>query len=425
MIWNRAAETGDREELEALQLRRLRDVVRRCAERVPIYRTSLPPHAAELLGTLDDIGSLPFTTKQDLRDRYPLGMLAVAREDVVRVHASSGTMGKPTVVAYTRGDIAMWAEVCARALAAGGAQPGDVVHNAYGYGLFTGGLGIHYGAEQLGCLVVPASGGNAPRQLLLIADFSARILCCTPSYALNLTDMMIASGLDPSEQPLAYGIFGAEPWSEAMRDEIERRLAITALDIYGLSEIIGPGVASECTEQAGAHIAEDHFFPEVVDPETGRRLPDGVRGELVFTTLTKEAMPVLRYRTGDLASLTREPCACGRTLTRMSRVTGRTDDMIVVRGVNVFPSEVEAALLQVEGLAPHYVLRLDRQTVHRRGTVEVEVGAPGVDREQLSQEAARRLDRALGLSCDVRVVDEGHVARSEGKATRVIDERLL
>jgi phenylacetate-CoA ligase len=423
MIWNRAAETPDREELEELQLRRLREAVERCTERVRLYRNSLPANTAERLTCLDDIRMLPFTTKAQLRDAYPFGMLAVPREEVARIHASSGTKGKPTVVGYTRHDIEVWAEVCARALAAGGAQRGDVVHNAYGYGLFTGGLGLHYGAEKLGGTVVPASGGNTPRQVLLITDFSARILCCTPTYALNIADTMAASGIDPRENPLAYGIFGAEPWTEKLRDEIQRRLGIVALDIYGLSEIIGPGVASECTEQAGAHINEDHFLVEVIDPETCEVLPDGVRGELVFTTLTREATPVLRYRTGDLASVTREPCACGRTLARMSRVAGRTDDMLVVRGVNVFPSEVEAALLEVDGLAPYYQLRLARPQALDVLTVEVEAASDDLDHELLAAAAARRLDRALGLSCDVRVLDEGQVPRSEGKALRVLDER--
>jgi phenylacetate-CoA ligase len=419
------AESLERDELSDLQLERLRDVVQRCVEHVPFYRRSLPAHAARSLASLDDLQALPFTTKRDLRDAYPFGMLAVPREELVRVHASSGTKGKPTVVGYTRADIDIWTEVCARALIAGGAQRGDVVHNAYGYGLFTGGLGLHYGAERIGCTVVPASGGNTPRQVLLLADFSARILCCTPSYALNIADTMVESGLDPREQPLAYGIFGAEPWSEAMRAEIERRLGIVALDIYGLSELIGPGVASECTEQAGAHVNEDHFLVEVVDPATGERVPDGVRGELVFTTLTKEAMPLVRYRTGDLASVRHEPCACGRSFARMSRIAGRTDDMIVVRGVNVFPSEVETALLAVEGLAPHYLLRLDRPGALDRLTVEVEMAVPDLDRDLLAAETARRLDRALGVGCEVRVLDERGVPRSEGKALRVVDERTL
>jgi phenylacetate-CoA ligase len=299
------------------------------------------------------------------------------------------------------------------------------VHNAYGYGLFTGGLGLHYGAERMGAMVVPASAGNTPRQVLLIADLSARILCCTPSYALHIADTIAGSGLDPREHALAYGLFGAEPWSIAMREEIERRLGLRALDIYGLSEMIGPGVASECTEQAGAHVCEDHFVVEVVDPATGAPLPEGVEGELVFTSLTREAMPLLRYRTGDLASLSRGPCACGRTLARISRIKGRTDDMLVLRGVNVFPSEVESTLLSVPGLAPHYQLRLQRPAALDVLVVEVESDGSGFDRGELELEVARRLDRALGLVCQVRVLDQREIPRSQGKALRVLDERRL
>jgi phenylacetate-CoA ligase len=426
VVFNRALETLDRRALEELQLERLRDLVRLLAERVEFSRRAgLSERTAAALTTLDDLAGLPFTTKADLRDHYPFGLLAVPRQELVRIHASSGTKGKPTVVGYTRRDIEIWSEVCARALAAAGAAPGDVVHNAYGYGLFTGGLGLHYGAERLGCTVVPASGGNTPRQVLLITDFAARILCCTPSYALNIADTMAAGGVDPGDHPLAVGVFGAEPWSDAMRAEIERRLSIRALDIYGLSEVIGPGVASECLEGAGAHVNEDHFLVEAVDPQTAEPVADGEVGELVFTSLTKEAMPLLRYRTGDLASLTREPCACGRTLARMSRVKGRTDDMLVVRGVNVFPSVVEGALLAVEGIAPYYQLRLTRPGPMDVLRVEVEPATAEHDRELLAAEAGRRLDRSLGLACEVVVLDEGQIPRSEGKALRVVDERAL
>jgi phenylacetate-CoA ligase len=425
VIWNRAAEAADRDELDQLQLERLRAVVARCAERVPFYRRTLPARIQSSLSTIEDIVELPFTTKDDIREVYPFGMLAVDRSELVRVHASSGTRGKPTLVGYTRGDIDLWAEICARALVAAGAVRGDVVHNAYGYGLFTGGLGLHNGAERMGAMVVPASAGNTPRQVLLIADLSARILCCTPSYALHIADTIEGSGIDPREQALAYGLFGAEPWSIAMRDEIERRLGLRALDIYGLSEMIGPGVASECTEQAGAHVCEDHFVVEVVDPATGALLPEGVEGELVFTSLTREAMPLLRYRTGDLASLSRAPCACGRTLARISRIKGRTDDMLVVRGVNVFPSEVESTLLSVPGLAPHYQLRLQRPAALDVLVVDVESDGSGFDRAELELEVARRLDRALGLVCQVRVLDQREIPRSQGKALRVLDERRL
>jgi phenylacetate-CoA ligase len=425
VIWDRAAESADREALDRLQLERLRAVVARCAERVPLYRRRLPARIQSGLGTIDDIVELPFTTQDDLREAYPFGMLAVDRAELVRVHASSGTRGKPTLVGYTRGDIEVWSEMCARALVAAGAVRDDVVHNAYGYGLFTGGLGIHYGAERMGAMVVPASGGNTPRQVLLIADLSARILCCTPSYALHIADTIAGSGIDPREQALAYGLFGAEPWSIAMRDEIERRLGLRALDIYGLSEMMGPGVASECIEQVGAHVCEDHFVVEVVDPDTGAVLPEGIEGELVFTSLTREAMPLLRYRTGDLASLSRAPCACGRTLARISRIKGRTDDMLVVRGVNVFPFEVESTLLSVPGLAPHYQLRLQRPNALDVLVVDVESDGSGFDREGLELEVARRLDRALGLVCQVRVLDQHAIPRSEGKALRVVDERVL
>jgi phenylacetate-CoA ligase len=425
VIWNRATEAADRSELNQLQLDRLRSVVARCAERVPFYRRTLPGGVAGRLDSVEAIVELPFTTSDDLREAYPFGMLAVDRGELVRVHASSGTRGKPTLVGYTRGDIEHWSEMCARALVSAGAVRGDVVHNAYGYGLFTGGLGLHYGAERMGAMVVPASGGNTPRQVLLIADLSARILCCTPSYALHIADTIADAGIDPREHALAYGLFGAEPWSIAMRDEIERRLGLRALDIYGLSEMIGPGVASECTEQAGAHVCEDHFIVEVVDPASDAVLPDGVEGELVFTSLTREAMPLLRYRTGDLASLSRTPCACGRTLARISRIKGRTDDMLVVRGVNVFPSEVESTLLSVDGLAPHYQLRLQRPGALDVLVVEVESDGSGYDREGLASEVARRLDRALGLVCQVRVLDERAIARSQGKALRVLDERAL
>jgi len=331
----------------------------------------------------------------------------------VRIHASSGTRGKATIVAYTRADLAAWADCCARALAAAGAGPGTRVHVAYGYGLFTGGLGLHYGAERLGCTVVPASGGNTPRQVQLLEDLGAEILCCTPSYALAIADHVS----DPARLGLRAGLFGAEPWTEGLREAIERALELTAVDIYGLSEVMGPGVSAECAEaRDGAHVNEDHFLVEAVDPESGQPLPDGAVGELVFTTLTKEALPLLRYRTGDLASLTREPCACGRTFARMSRVVGRTDDMLIIRGVNVFPSEIERALLAIPELAPHYQLvverpgRLDELTVQVEGSVDVAL-------------VRGQLERTLGLSAEVDVLPPGSIPRSEGKALRVLDRR--
>ena len=362
---------------------------------------------------LEALAEQPFRVKSDLRDAYPFGLLQVPLEECVRIHASSGTRGKATIVAYTRSDLAAWADCCARALAASGAGRGTVVHNAYGYGLFTGGLGLHYGAERLGCTVVPVSGGNTPRQAQLLEDLGAEILCCTPSYALAIADHVS----EPGRLKLRAGLFGAEPWTEGLREAIEGALGLKALDIYGLSEVMGPGVSAECIEaRDGAHVNEDHFLVEVVDPATGAPLPDDEVGELAFTTLTKEALPLLRYRTGDLASVTREPCACGRTFARMSRVLGRTDDMLIIRGVNVFPSEIERALLAIPELEPHYQLVVERPGHLDELTVQVE-GA--VD----SATVGARLHSALGLTARVEVAAPGSIPRSEGKALRVIDRR--
>ena len=398
MIFQPELEAMPRVELERLQAERLR-------ERFGIERETLAEQ--------------PFATKAMLRDAYPFGLLRVPRERCVRIHGSSGTSGKPTIVAYTKADIELWADCCARAVAAAGGGPGTVVHVAYGYGLFTGGLGLHYGAERLGCTVVPASGGNTARQVQLLQDLGAEILCCTPSYALSIADEVG----DPGRLRLRAGIFGAEPWTEGLRDEVEAALRLKALDIYGLSEVIGPGVSSECLEAAdGAHVNEDHFLVETVDPETGEPVGEGELGELVFTTLTKEALPLLRYRTGDLASLTREPCRCGRTLARMSRVQGRVDDMLVVRGVNVFPSEVERVLLAVPELAPHYRLVLERPDRLDELTVEAEVraGDPG---EELRARVEAELARTLGLTARVLLLGPRSIPRSEGKALRVVDRR--
>jgi len=364
---------------------------------------------------LDALAEEPFLVKSDLRDAYPFGLLRVPREDCVRVHASSGTRGKATIVAYTRNDLALWADCCARAIAAAGGGPGTLVHVAYGYGLFTGGLGFHYGAERIGCTVIPASSGNTPRQAQLLEDLGAEILCCTPSYALTIADHIE----DASRLKLRAGLFGAEPWTERIRGAVEEALNLCALDVYGLSEIVGPGVAAECLEGlGGAHVNEDHFLVETIDPDTGEAVPDGELGELVFTTLTKEAMPLLRYRTGDLASVTREPCPCGRTFARMSRVLGRTDDMLIIRGVNVFPSEIERVLLSVDGIAPHYQLVVDRRERLDELTVQVE--------GRVDEAAVReQLARALGLSARVEVVEPGTIPRSEGKALRVLDRRTL
>ncbi len=362
----------------------------------------------------------PFATKSQLRDSYPFGLLRVPLAECVRIHGSSGTRGKATIVAYTRNDIAMWADCCARAVAAAGGGPGTVVHVAYGYGLFTGGLGIHYGAERLGCTVVPASGGNTPRQAQLLADLGAEILACTPSYALAIADHVA----EPAQLGLRAGLFGAEPWTEGLREAVEHALELKAVDIYGLSEIVGPGVSSECVEaRNGSHVNEDHFLVEVVSPQSGEPLPDGEVGELVFTTLTKEALPFLRYRTGDLASVTREPCVCGRTFARMSRVVGRTDDMLIIRGVNVFPSEIERTLLAIPELAPHYQLVVDRPGHLDELTVLAELREGEAGGERLNGFVEERLGRALGLTARVDLGPPGTLPRSEGKALRVLDRR--
>jgi phenylacetate-CoA ligase len=369
---------------------------------------------------LEALAELPFRSKSDLRDAYPFGLLQVPREQCIRVHASSGTRGKATIVAYTRADVELWADCCARALAAAGGSPGTVVHVAYGYGLFTGGLGLHYGAERLGCTVVPASGGNTPRQAQLLEDLGGEILCCTPSYALAIADHVS----EPARLRLRSGLFGAEPWTDELRAAVEHAFDIAALDIYGLSEIVGPGVSFECLEgRNGAHVNEDHFLVEAVDSRSGVPVPDGEVGELVFTTLTKEALPLLRYRTGDLASLAREPCACGRTFARMSRVLGRTDDMLIIRGVNVFPSEIERALLAVPELAPHYQLVVERPDHLDELTVQAELRGGERGSARLEAFVEERLGRALGLTARVELLGPGALPRSEGKALRVLDRR--
>jgi phenylacetate-CoA ligase len=399
VIFQPELETLPRAELERLQAERLR-------ERFGVKRERLAEQ--------------PFTTKTQLRDAYPFGLLRVPLEQCVRIHASSGTRGKPTIVAYTSGDVERWADCCARAVAGAGGEPGTVVHVAYGYGLFTGGLGLHYGAERLGCTVIPASGGNTPRQVQLLEDLGAEILCCTPSYALAIADHVG----DRSRLRLRAGIFGAEPWTEGLREEIERALGLTAVDIYGLSEVMGPGVSSECLEgRAGAHVNEDHFLVEAIDPHSGEPVADGETGELVFTTLTKEALPLLRYRTGDLASLASEPCACGRTFARMSRVKGRVDDMLIVRGVNVFPSEVERVLTAEPELAPHYQLVVERPERLDELTVEAEVRESELLTDALEQRVRERLHETLALSARVTLLPPQSIPRSEGKALRVVDRR--
>jgi phenylacetate-CoA ligase len=416
-----------REELAALQLHRLRATVRNAADNVPLHRARLAEAGvkADDIRSLDDLGALPFTRKTDLRDTYPFGLFARPRESLARVHASSGTTGKPTVVGYTARDLDNWADLMARSLAAAGVRSGDVLHNAYGYGLFTGGLGAHYGAERLGATVVPVSGGATERQVALIVDFGARVLCATPSYALAIAEVAEQQGVDLRDSALEIGVFGAEPWSDAMRREIDARLGLRAVDIYGLSEIMGPGVACECECRAGLHGWEDHFLFEVIDPETGRSVPEGEPGELVITTLAKEALPMLRYRTRDITRITTAPCDCGRTHLRILRVTGRNDDMLIIRGVNVYPSQVEAVLVGLPGLAPHYQLVVEREHALDCMRVEVEA-APGVVADAypgIAASVTHHLKSLVGITTEVRVEAPGAIPRSQGKATRVRDLR--
>ncbi len=421
-------ETMPRERLAALQLARLRETVKSAWENVPLHRSRLDAAgvAPDDLRSLDDVQRLPFTLKSDLRDHYPFGMFARPVGELARLHASSGTTGKPTVVGYTGGDLDSWADLMARSLHAGGARRGDVVHNAYGYGLFTGGLGAHYGAERLGGVVVPMSGGSTERQVSLIMDFRARVLCCTPSYALAIAELAEQQGVDlAKDSALEVGVFGAEPWSDGMRREIQARLGIRAVDIYGLSEIMGPGVACECEHQAGLHGWEDHFLFEVIDPDTGRALPEGETGELAITTLTKEALPMLRYRTRDITRITTAPCDCGRTHLRILRVTGRNDDMLIIRGVNVYPSQVEAVLVGLENIAPHYQLVVERHGRLDHVTVETEAQA-GVDPgayDGIARKVAHQIKSMLGITTDVVVKRPGEIPRSQGKAVRVRDLR--
>src|SRR6266404_2153313 len=428
-MFDRAAETMPREELEALQLDRLKETIGRAYAKVAPFRRKLDaagvkPHD---LKTLADIVRFPFTVKSELRDNFPFGLFAVPREDVLRLHASSGTTGKPTVVGYTRGDLELWSDLMARCIACMGGKPGDVFHNAYGYGLFTGGLGFHYGAERLGLTTVPVSGGGTERQVMLMQDLGAHVLGATPSYALNIAEVASAMGVDLGKLPLRYGCFGAEPWSEGMRRELEEKFGIKAMDIYGLSEIIGPGVASECHQaQHGLHIWEDHFLCEVIDPETAKPVPLGEAGELVLTTLTKEALPMLRYRTRDITRLVEEPCACGRTHRRMLRVTGRSDDMLIIRGVNVYPSQVEAVLVGFPGLAPHYHLVLTREGPMDAMTVEVELATPPRDEPfaaKIAADVRHHVKAMVGVTCDVVLKAPGEIPRSQGKAVRIKDLR--
>ncbi|NLY89590.1 MAG: phenylacetate--CoA ligase [Firmicutes bacterium] len=430
LIWNLEYESMSRPRLTELQLKRLREIVAKVYAKVPYYRRKMEEAGIkpEDIRSLDDLVHLPFTTKEDLRENYPFGLFAVPMEEVVRIHASSGTTGKMTVVGYTRNDIKVWAQVMARTLACAGGTANDRIQVAYGYGLFTGGLGVHYGAEMMGATVIPISGGNTRRQIQIMKDFATTILACTPSYALYLAEGAAEEGIDPRELPLRAGIFGAEPWSVNMRREIEEKLGITAIDIYGLSEVIGPGVASECLEQNGLHVFEDHFLVEVVDPGTGKQLPPGEKGELVFTTLTKEAFPVIRYRTRDISILYPEPCACGRTMTRMHRILGRTDDMLIIRGVNVFPTQIESALLEIGETEPHYMLVVDRQKKLDELEVWVEVSEELFSdevrkMENLESRIRQKIESSLGIGVRVKLVEPKTIPRSEGKAKRVVDRR--
>jgi phenylacetate-CoA ligase len=432
VYWDREYETMSREQLRILQLERLKLTIERVYRNVPFYRqrfieAGIKPSS---IRTLEDLRRLPFTTKQDLRDNYPFGLFAVPMSDVVRVHASSGTTGKPTVVGYTQNDINTWAELIARSLTCAGATRFDVVQNAYGYGLFTGGLGLHFGVERLGATVVPVSGGNTRRQLMLMQDFGTTILTCTPSYALYMAEEGQKMGLDFKKLPLKAGVFGAEPWSERMRQQLEEKLDLMALDIYGLSEIMGPGVAMECAAKQGMHIWEDHFIPEIIDPATGEVLPPGEQGELVITTITKEAFPLIRYRTRDITRIDPEPCSCGRTHVRIKRITGRSDDMLIIRGVNVFPSQVESVLLEFGETEPHYLLVVDRKENLDSLEIWVEVAehmfSDTVRKlEDLEYRLRERIESVLGISARVKLVEPNTIPRSEGKAKRVVDRRQI
>jgi len=425
-----AAETMPRAEIARLQLRRLKASLKNAYDNVPFHHRRMKALGFEPgdLKRLEDLSDLPFTLKTDLRDHYPFGLFARPRTELARLHASSGTTGKPTVVGYTAKDIATWASLMARSMACAGSRPGDVIHNAYGYGLFTGGLGAHYGAERLGATVVPMSGGATERQIVLITDFGARVLCATPSYALAIAEVAEKEGVDLRKSKLEIGIFGAEPWSEAMRREVEARLGLKAVDIYGLSEIMGPGVACECVEaQAGLHGWEDHFLFEVIDTETGKALKEGEAGELVITTLTKEALPMIRYRTRDITRLSTERCACGRTHVRIKRITGRNDDMLIIRGVNVYPSQIEAVLVGLPDVAPHYQLVVERKGIMDHLTVEVEMMPNVVPTKDLRAVVAgsvrHHIKSIIGVTTDVLVKEPGEIPRSMGKAVRVRDLR--
>jgi phenylacetate-CoA ligase len=433
MMWNSKREGGDPGDMRKVQLESLRGLLERVYDRVPFYKRKFDEAGVKPadIGSLEDLAKLPFTTKDELRDTYPYGLVGVDESEIVEIHTSSGTTGKPVVGTYTRGDIETWSEAMARTLAAAGATSGSVIQNGYGYGLFTGGLGVHYGARKIGANVIPISAGNTQRQLMIMRDFHSTILTCTPSYSLYLAEAAREEGIDFRSLDLKAGCFGAEPWSDNMRVEIEKKLALSAHDIYGLTEIIGPGVSHECEAKDGLHINEDFFYPEIIDPATGEVLPDGKEGELVFTTLNREGSPVIRYRTRDITYLMRGKCACGRTQVRMHRLLGRTDDMLIIRGVNVFPSQVEHVLMRIEGTEPHYVIVVDREAARlddMEVMVEVEESFFSDETrrlEELRERIAQAIRDELGVSARIRLVEPKTIERSMGKAKRVIDKRQI
>ena len=431
-IWNKDIETMPREKLEELQLKRLQETVNRVYENVKPYREKMDKAGIKPddIKTLDDLSKLPFTVKQDLRDNYPYGMFAVPMEQVTEIHASSGTTGKQTVVGLTEKDVDIWAEIAARALSAMGVDKNSVVQTSYGFGLFTGGFGAHYGARKIGAVAIPTSSGNSKRQINIMKDFGSTFLCCTPSYALSLSETLVDMGFTKDDIKLQGGAFGAEPWTEEIRQEIQEKLGINAYDIYGLSEIMGPGVGYECADQSGMHINEDHFIVEVIDPETGEVVPDGSMGEIVFTCITKEALPLIRYRTRDIATINKGMCRCGRTFARMSKPMGRSDDMLIIRGVNVFPSQIEEVLMKTEGVATHYQIIVDR--INNKDMLDVLVEVSNKDLtdeikslEALSKKVSAEILSVLGIKANIKLVEPKTIARSEGKSVRVIDKRQL
>lgn len=433
-MFNREAESMPLKKLRELQLERLKWSLKHAYENVAFYHASFDKAGfrPDSLRSLDDLRRVPFLMKQNMRDNYPFGLFALPMEKVVRIHSSSGTTGNATVVGYSKNDIELWAEVIARTIACAGGSSKDVIQIAYGYGLFTGGLGVHYGAEKIGATVIPISGGNTERQLMLFKDFGTTMLACTPSYAINIADYVEKNRPDYNfkKTKLRAGIFGAEPWTEQMRKEIESRIGIEAFDIYGLSEVIGPGVSCECEKKSGLHVFEDHFYVEIIDPETGELLPEGEKGEIVYTSLTKEACPVIRYRSRDITRLYRDSCGCGRTLVKMEKVTGRSDDMLIIRGVNVFPTQIESVLMEVEGTEPHYQIIVDRKGALDDIEIKVEVNEKIFSDEvkvlnELSNKIRQRMQSVLGISAKVTLVEPKSIARSEGKAVRVVDKRKL